>query len=68
MDDLDPVYQQLIDGPVTVTLATKASDRVRLNAMWFEASPDRTRVHINTVKGRAKTAIFARAAPPASRR
>jgi hypothetical protein len=22
--------------------------------MWFEASPDRTRVHINTVKGRAK--------------
>ena len=54
IDDLDAVYQQLIDGPITVTLATQASDRVQLNAMWFEASPDRTRVHINTVKGRAK--------------
>jgi len=54
IDDLDAVYQQLIDGPVTVTLATQASDRIQLNAMWFEASPDRTKVHINTVKGRAK--------------
>lgn len=54
INDLDPVYQQLIDGPITVTLATQASDRVQLNAMWFEASPDRTRVYINTVKGRAK--------------
>lgn len=54
IDDLDPVYQQLIDGPITVTLATQASDRVQLNAMWFEASPDRSQVHINTVKGRAK--------------
>ena len=54
IDDLDPVYQQLIDGPVTVTLATQASDRIQLNAMWFEASPDRAKVHINTVKGRAK--------------
>lgn len=54
IDDLDPVYQQLIDDAVTVTLATQASDRVQLNAMWFEASPDRTQVHINTVKGRAK--------------
>ena len=54
ISDLDAVYQQLIDGPITVTLATYASDRVQLNAMWFEASPDRRRVHINTVKGRAK--------------
>jgi len=54
IDDLDAVYQQLIDGPITVTLATQASDRIQLNAMWFEASPDRSRVHINTVKGRAK--------------
>lgn len=54
IDDLDAVYQQLIDGPVTVTLATQASDRIQLNAMWFEASPDRTQVYINTVKGRAK--------------
>jgi len=54
INDLDGVYQQLIDGPITVTLATQASDRIQLNAMWFEASPDRTKVHINTVKGRAK--------------
>lgn len=54
IDDLDDVYQQLIDGPITVTLATQASDRIQLNAMWFETSPDRTKVHINTVKGRAK--------------
>jgi PPOX class probable F420-dependent enzyme len=55
LDALDPVYQQLIDGPYTVTLATTASDgRIQLNAMWFEASPDRTAVHINTVQGRAK--------------
>jgi len=54
IDDLDPVYQQLIDGPITVTLATQASDRLQLNAMWFEASPDRSSVHINTVMGRAK--------------
>jgi hypothetical protein len=56
IDDLDEVYQQLIDGPITVTLATQASDRIQLNAMWFEASPDRSKVHINTVKGRAKDA------------
>lgn len=54
IDDLDEVYQQLIDGPITVTLATQASDRIQLSAMWFEASPDRTKVHINTAKGRAK--------------
>ncbi len=54
IDDLDAVYQQLIDGPITVTLATQASDRLQLNAMWFEASPDRSHVHINTVMGRAK--------------
>ena len=54
IDDLDPDYQQLIDGPITVTLATQASDRLQLNAMWFEASPDRSSVHINTVMGRAK--------------
>lgn len=54
INDLADVYQQLIDGPITVTLATQASDRIQLNAMWFEASPDRTKVHINTVKGRAK--------------
>ena len=54
IDDLDAVYQQLIDGPITVTLATPASDRIQLNSMWFEATPDRTGVHINTVKGRAK--------------
>ena len=41
-------------GRITVTLATQASDRIQLNAMWFETSPDRTKVHINTVKGRAK--------------
>ena len=60
--------QQLIDGPVTVTLATQASDRVQLNAMWFEASPDRTRVHINTVKGRAKDRHLRESGTPASRR
>ncbi len=52
---LDPAARQLIDGPVTVTLATTASDgRMQLNAMWFEASADGEHVHINTVKGRAK--------------
>jgi PPOX class probable F420-dependent enzyme len=55
VDALDPSYQQLIDGPTTVTLATTSSDgRVQLNPMWFEASPDRQFVHINTAKGRAK--------------
>jgi PPOX class probable F420-dependent enzyme len=55
LDALDPIYRQLIDGPITVTLATVASDgRVQLNAMWFEASPDGRHVHINTAKGRAK--------------
>jgi PPOX class probable F420-dependent enzyme len=54
-DALDPVYQQLLDGPVTVTLATQASDgRMQLNAMWLEVSPDRHALHINTAKGRAK--------------
>jgi PPOX class probable F420-dependent enzyme len=55
LDELDPIYRQLIDGPVTVTLATAASDgRIQLNAMWFEGSPDGRFVHINTVNGRAK--------------
>jgi PPOX class probable F420-dependent enzyme len=54
IDDLDPVYQQLFDGPITVTLATQASDRVQLNAMWLETSPDRRHLHINTARGRAK--------------
>jgi PPOX class probable F420-dependent enzyme len=54
-DQIDPVYQQLLDGPVTVTLATQASDgRMQLNAMWMEVSPDRRSLHINTAKGRAK--------------
>lgn len=53
--ELDPVYRQLIDDAVTVTLATMASDgRVQLSAMWFEPSADGRHVHINTVKGRAK--------------
>jgi PPOX class probable F420-dependent enzyme len=55
IDALHPAYRHLIDDAVTVTLATVASDgHVQLSPMWFEASPDRSHVHINTAKGRTK--------------
>lgn len=55
LDELAPEYQQLIDGPHTVTLATVAkSGRVQLSPMWFRASADRKHLEINTVVGRVK--------------
>lgn len=55
LDDLAPEYRQLIDGPVTVTLATHdSSGRIQLTPMWFRANADGRHVEINTTKGRAK--------------
>ncbi len=55
LDELPPAYRQLIDGPVTVVLATRRRDgRATLSPVWTRAAPDGERLEINTVKGRVK--------------
>lgn len=55
LDELPPEYRQLIDGPVTVVLATRRRDgRPTLSPVWTRAAPDGERLEINTRRGRVK--------------
>jgi predicted pyridoxine 5'-phosphate oxidase superfamily flavin-nucleotide-binding protein len=55
IDELPAEYRQLIDGPVTVVLATRRRDgRPMLSPVWMRAAPDGERLELNTVKGRVK--------------
>ena len=53
LDGLDPVYKDLIDRPITITLGLIGPDgRVSLTPMWFDYEGDR--VLINTAAHRRK--------------
>ncbi len=53
--DLALDYRQLIEGPVTVVLATRRRDgRPMLSPVWMRVAPDGERLELNTVKGRVK--------------
>ena len=42
LDDLDPIYQQLLDEPVTAILAVQGGDgRTNLTPVWFGHSSDK---------------------------
>jgi PPOX class probable F420-dependent enzyme len=55
ISDLGEDHRDIIDGPVTVILATRRRDgRPMLSPVWMRAAPDGRRFEINTVKGRVK--------------
>jgi len=54
-DDLDPIYQQLLDEPVTAVIAVMGGDgRPNLTPVWFGHSADK--VLLNFAEHRKKTA------------
>jgi len=54
LDDLDPIYQQLLDEPVTAILAVQGGDgRTNLTPVWFGRSSDK--VLLNFAEHRKKT-------------
>ena len=55
LEDLDPIYRQLLDDPVTAVVSVIAPDgRPSLTPMWFDYSGDQ--VLINVAEHRKKTA------------
>jgi PPOX class probable F420-dependent enzyme len=59
LNDLDPVYKQLLDEPVTAVIAVMGSDgRPHLTPVWF--NHDGEKVLINLAEHRKKTAAIRR--------
>ncbi|MGH2597696.1 MAG: pyridoxamine 5'-phosphate oxidase family protein [Actinomycetota bacterium] len=57
LDDLDPIYQQLLDEPVTAVLAVIGNDgRPNLTPVWFGRSSDK--VLFNFAEHRMKTGLI----------
>ena len=55
LGSLAPEYRSLIEGPVTVTLATVAPNgRAHLSPIWMRATPDGRFLEVNTARGRGK--------------
>ena len=53
LDDLDPIYRELLDRTITVTLAVIGPDgRPGLTPMWFDHENDK--ILVNTASHRAK--------------
>ena len=53
LDDLDPIYRELLDRPITVTMAVIGPDgRPGLTPMWFDHENDR--ILVNTASHRPK--------------
>ena len=49
MDDLDPMYKQLLDRPIACVLAVIAGDgRPNLTPMWFDYEGDKVLVNVAT--------------------
>ncbi len=49
LDDLDPMYKQLLDKPVAVVLAVIGGDgRPNLTPMWFDYKGDKVLVNVAT--------------------
>ena len=58
LSDLDPIYRQLLDRPVTMTLGLIGPDgRVSLTPMWFDYEGDK--VLVNTASHRRNANGFA---------
>ena len=54
LDSLDPIYKELLDRPITITLGLIGPDgRVSLTPMWFDYEGDK--VLINVAEHRKKT-------------
>ncbi len=54
LDDLDPIYKQLLDEPVTCVIAVVGGDgRPNLTPMWFDYDGDK--VLLNAAEHRRKT-------------
>jgi PPOX class probable F420-dependent enzyme len=54
LDDLDPIYLQLIDGPVTAVISVMGgAGRPNLSPVWFDYEGDR--VLLNLAEHRKKT-------------
>ena len=55
LSELDPIYRELLDRPVTMTLGLTAPDgRISLTPMWFDYEGDH--VLVNTASHRPKCA------------
>ena len=53
LNDLDPIYRDLLDRPITVTMAVIGADgRPGLTPMWFDHEDDM--ILVNTAEHRAK--------------
>ena len=53
LDDLDPIYRQLLDRPITVTLGLTGPDgRASLTPMWFDHEDGK--ILVNTASHRPK--------------
>ena len=53
LDDLDPIYRQLLDRPITQTLGLVGSDgRISLTPMWFDHEDGM--ILVNTASHRPK--------------
>ena len=64
LDDLDPVYRQLLDGPVTAVISvTGGAGRSNLSPVWFDYEGDR--VLLNMAAHRKKV-LWLRANPQAT--
>ena len=49
LDDLDPMYKQLLDRPIACVLAVMAGDgRPNLTPMWFDYEGDKVLVNVAT--------------------
>ena len=54
LDSLDPIYKELLDRPITITLGLIGPDgRVSLTPMWFDYDGDH--VLVNTAAHRSKS-------------
>ncbi len=53
LDDIDPIYRDLLDRPIVVTLAVTGPDgRPSLTPMWFDHENDK--ILVNTASHRSK--------------
>jgi PPOX class probable F420-dependent enzyme len=59
LNDLDPVYKQLLDKPIACTMAVMGGDgRPNLTPMWFDYKDDK--VLVNVAQHRKKTSWIRR--------
>jgi len=53
LDDLDPMYKQLLDRPIACVLAVISGDgRPNLTPMWFDYEGDKVLINVATHRGK----------------